>query len=222
MQEESVPPLSSRKVNPWVSIWTQPRIALDYVLRHQREEYLHRLLMAHGIFFMLLVRVPDWLTSQPDPVGVMIQLFLVGPVLGITLGYVQAALLGWAYSWGGMTVDAKLIRPLVAWTGMPFMLSIVCFLVAYAALHFSLPQEFQFEIWLGRHPSGRLAIAAGLLPALYAIWIRARAISLLFSVGMVKALALWLVGFLATYVPFFLMVFLYFSIFYVTIIGPGR
>lgn len=215
----AVPPVV---LNPWTLIWTNPEKALDFVFRYQREEFLHRLFMAYGFFFMLMVRLPDWMTAKPDPIGVMIQMFLVAPVIGITLGYVQASMLGQAYAWFGVPVDRKLIRPLVAWTSLPFMLAIVVFLATYVALSFRLEPITRGSIWIFSDREGWMSLAAGGVVALYAIWIRVRAISLLFTVGKFKAVLLWLASFLMTFIPFALVVYMFFSIFYATVVGPGQ
>lgn len=221
MQEQHTPNAGNKIPNPWRLIWAQPERALEFVLRYQPEEYLHRLYMAWGVATMLVLRLPDWMTARPDPIGVMIQILLVAPVMGITLGYFLSTMLSTAAQWLGAEANKKVVRAVVAWTHIPFLLALGTFLIIYIALSFTLPPAVRHTIWVTNTPQGWIAISTAILIALYGVWIRVRSLAYIYGLPLSKALLVWGLGALMCYGPVALMSIVYWFLYYATIIRPG-
>jgi hypothetical protein len=207
---------------PWRSLWTHPEKTLEFVLRYQPETYLHRILIVWGTMMMFVLRLPDWMTARPDPIGVMIQILLVGPIMGITLGYFLAMMIGIAAGWLGRAANKRVIRAAVAWSFPPFILGMVTFLVLYIALSFTLDPVQRAHIWAFSLPQGWVAIGAGLAVAGYGIWIRSRGLSYIFGLPTGKSLLVWALGATMTYLPFIGLVVVYWFLFFAAVVRPGQ
>jgi hypothetical protein len=206
---------------PWRSLWTSPEKTLEFVLRFQPEEYLHRILIVWGTMMMFVLRLPDWMTARPDPIGVMIQILLAGPILGLTLGYFLAMMIGVAAGWLGRDANKKVIRTAMAWSFPPFILGMLVFLVLYVSLSFTLDPLQRKEIWAFSTPQGWVAVGAALLVALYGVWIRMRGLAYVYSLPLVKSALVWLLGAALCYLPFAGLALVYWFLFYATIVRPG-
>ena len=223
MQEQQGAGQKPKRVNPWKTIWGKPEVALDYVLRFRREEFLHRLYMGYGFVLMLALRLPDWLQGRPHIVGLMIQMLLIGPLLGLFIGYLQANMLGLASKWLGDPVEQKLIRPLIAWTNLPFALAAGLFILLCLIVNaMAGPGQPTSGMPQFQGANAILLLVPTLLLSAYAVWIRNRAIQLLFSADGARALLLWFLSSVLTYLPILAIALLYFTIFYATIARPGE
>jgi hypothetical protein len=176
-------------------------------------------MMGYGFMLMLVLRLPDWLTVKPDPVGLMIQMLLVGPLMGVTLGYVHASVMGWVGIWFDEPVDKRLVRPLIAWTNLPSMLALFVYAATYALFKFQLDPAERGAIWAFSRIEGMVALGLASVVCLYAVWVRVRGIGLLFGISGPKATAMWFLSFIMTFLPFAAIVTMFFLVFYGAVIG---
>ncbi|MFM2375941.1 MAG: hypothetical protein RLZZ165_1038 [Bacteroidota bacterium] len=218
-QMESTEGGKAGRVNPWLAIWFQTRKALLFAWRHIPEEYVHRLYMASGLVFMLGVRIPDWLFVTPNPVGVMIQVLLVGPVGGIVAGYLYSACLRMVGKWFGRDVPSIFTKCTVAWSQLPFAAFWAAFLATYFLLDPYQSSLHPDGIWLFQGTLGWLPV---LLPAPLLIWavaIRIRSIGLLLGFHAGRAFLIWLMTVGIAYVPALAAIYTYLTLFYATASG---
>lgn len=206
-------------VNPLLAIWFHPRKALLYAWQVIPEDYIHRLYMVAGLLFMLAIRVPDWLAITPNPIGVMIQVLLVGPVGGIVVGYLYAACLRMVGNWMGASVPSKYSKCTVAWGQLPFAAFWAMFLLVYGLLDSHQSLLYKDVIWLCRDFLGwiPLMVAAPLL--IWGIVIRLRSISILLGFGLPRTVATWLLTILLAYVPGVAFVTVYGTLYFITASG---
>lgn len=208
--------------SPWRNLWTRPEKTLEYVLRYQPEEYLHRILIVWGTMMMFTLRIPDWMTARPDPIGVMIQILLVGPIMGITLGYFLSMMIGITAGWLGRAANKKVIRAGIAWSFPPFILGMLVFLVLYIGLSFTLDPAQRLQIWAFSTVQGWLAIGVAGAVALYGVWVRMRGLAYIFGLSPAKSFLVWAGGAALSYLPFVAFVIVYYFLFYAAILRPGQ
>jgi hypothetical protein len=215
-------PTEDKHFSPWRNLWTRPEKTLEFVLRYQPEEYLHRILIVWGTMMMFALRIPDWMTARPDPIGVMIQILLVGPIMGITLGYFLAMMIGISAGWLGRAANKRVIRAGVAWSFPPFILGLLVFLILYIGLSFTLPATQRTHIWAFNTWQGLLPVGIATAVALYGVWIRARGLSYIFGLPLGKSFLVWVIGAALCYLPFMALVIVYWLMFYATVVRPGQ
>jgi hypothetical protein len=213
-------PEDNSTFSPWRNLWSRPEKTLEHVLRYQPEEYLHRILIVWGTMMMFVLRIPDWMTARPDPIGVMIQVLLVGPIMGITLGYFLSMMMGNVAGWLGRAANKKVIRAGIAWSTPPFILGMLVFLVFYVALSFTLDPAQRVHIWAFSTWQGWLAVGAGIAVALYGVWIRARSLAYIFGLPAGKSVLVWVGGAVLCYLPFVGLVVVYYFLFFATLSRP--
>jgi hypothetical protein len=207
------------RVNPWLAIWGDTRRALRHAWAHIPEEYIHRHYMLAGLFFMLAIRLPDWLAITPNPIGVMIQVLLVGPVGGIMAGYFFSATLRMAGKWMGKDIPDKYVKCMVAWTQLPFACAWALFVTAYCILNAWQSAQFPGEMWVFRDFMGYVPALVALPVFIWGIVIRVRAIHVMLGLGMGRSAVAWLVTFMIAYLPVTGFIMVFGIIYYVTTAG---
>ena len=208
------------RVNPLFSIWLQTRKALVSAWKYIPEEYIHRLFIFTGLMFMLALRVPDWLVVTPNPIGVMIQVLLVGPVGGIVAGYLYSAILRVVGKWLGQSVPSIFAKCAVAWSDLSFGLAWAVFVLVCFLLNGHQSALYPKEIWIFRDMLGWLPLIAASPLLLWGIVIRIRSIGVLFGFSAGRSVATWLLTVLLAYVPAAAMIVTYGILYFVTASGP--
>lgn len=193
-------------------VLSRPAEAVQWVLNHQPEEFIHRHYMLAGLTFVLATRIPDWLATTAHPIGVMIQVLFMGPIMGILLGYIFSAALRNVARLFDVTADKQAMRAITAWTNFPFALSYLLFLASYLAVYFLFPHE-EGELLLAQNASAAIPIVLGGAGFIYALFLRWKTIHQLFRVSYPKAVVAWLLAFIITYGPIILIGFTYFAIY---------
>ncbi|HEX2898701.1 MAG TPA: hypothetical protein VHS96_03170 [Bacteroidia bacterium] len=208
-----------QRVNPWLAIWLQTRKALVYAWKYIPEEYIHRNFILVGLLFMLALRVPDWLAITPNPIGVMIQVLLVGPVGGIVAGYLYSAILRMVGKWLGQSVPSVYAKCAVAWSDFPFAMAWAVFILVCYLLNGHQTAVHPDQIWLFRDFLGWLPLIAASPLLVWGIVVRIRAIGVLFGFTPGKASVAWLLTILLAYVPAAGLIVTYGILYFVTASG---
>jgi hypothetical protein len=207
------------RVNPWLAVWLDTRKALRYAWAHIPEEYIHRQYMLAGLLFMLAIRLPDWLAITPNPVGVMIQVLLVGPVGGIMAGYFFSSALRMVGKWLGKDIPSKYVKCMVAWTQLPFSLAWGLYVATYCLVNAHQAALYPGEIWAFRDFLGFLPLIIAVPAFLWGITIRIRGIAVMLGFGTGRAALAWFLAFLIAYLPVTAFIIIYGIIYYVTTAG---
>lgn len=218
-QMESGDTTKVERVNPGLAIWFQTRKALRSAWHYIPEEYIHRLFMFTGMVFMLAARLPDWLSVPPNPIGVMVQMLLMGPVGGIAAGYIYSACLRLAGKWFAADVPSIFSKCTVAWSDLPFAAAWIIFLIVYYLLNAHQAPKYGVEIWAFRDFIGWIPLLAASPMLLWGIVIRVRAIKILFGLDALRAVAVWLITVLMAYVPASAATITYMVLYFVTASG---
>jgi hypothetical protein len=209
-----------QRVNPFTTIWLQTAKALVSAWKYIPEEYIHRLFIFTGLMFMLALRVPDWMVIPPNPIGVMIQVLLVGPVGGIVAGYLYSAILRMVGKWLGQSVPSIYSKCAVAWSDLPFAFAWLVFILVCFALNGTQSLLHPKQIWLFRDLMGWLPLVLASPLIIWGMVIRVKAISVLFGFSTARAVATWLLTVLFAYVPAAALIVTYGILYFVTASGP--
>lgn len=212
--EEMRPPLFRMALSKPVEV-------INYVLGHQPEEFIHRHFIFVGIAFVLLTRIPDWLATTAHPIGVMIQVLLVGPVMGIMLGYIYAAATRNLAKLFDVLVDKQAMRAIVAWTNFPFGVAYLLSLAAYLGAYFARPATAK-QFILADGITGWIPIVVFGIAFSYALFLRWHTIKTLFRISYFQAVLIWVAAFVITYGLAILIGITYFSLYTGSLEWIGR
>ena len=165
-------------MNPWISIWTQPRATIRHVIDTDITKHVIPLAMVGGIFG-ILDRAPD--TGLSDELGPLIMIVIalfVGPLGGIAGLYIGGALLRWGGQFIGGVGESDEIRAALAWPYVIYCIGFVMLIIPQVAIAgleaftFSTPNldaraaaDPQFEVIVAG-----VYIFAGLLAIIMGIW----------------------------------------------------
>ena len=206
------------KINPWLHIWTRTGATLQYVFTYQREHFIHRHFMLLGFIFMLSARIPDWLSTPPHPIGVLIQTLLMGPVGAMIASYVLAAVArNIGARFGGEKVKSNIMRAAVAWTNYPLAVAWTIFIGSYLLIHQFQPPTIQNTIWLFEGFLGWLPVLIAAIPFLIAFYIRIKAVSYTLNLSIATSLIVWVLTVILAFTPFIVVGGAYFTIFRATV-----
>lgn len=203
------------RVNPWLGIWVRPRATLLYVWQHMLEDYIHRLYMLVGLTAMLALRLPDWLSTPPHPIGVMVQVLLFAPLGGLVAGYLFSALMRWMASKMQREVPSPHAKAMTAWTFLPFAAFWLVLWAAYYALDGHMAALHPHKIWAFKGMAGWLPLLVASPLYIWGVVARVRAIMVTFGLDAPRAVGLWLATAILTYVPAALLGYNFILIFYV-------
>ena len=190
------------EVNPWISIWTEPRVTMRQILN--RDSTLLVLILAG------LVGIAEALIRNPalaygiaySSIERFMVLVVIAAVLGVLVLYVGAYLTRWTGGWLGGTATLVSIRTAYAWSSLPKILSAIVLLASWGAaglmpgpiaglddavmlliitlavwgvvLHCHCLGEVQgFSAWKGLANS-ILALLIGIVPIVLLIWLLGR------------------------------------------------
>ena len=207
---------SAERMNPWLSIFSKPTATLDYVWRKYPEDFVHRIFIVSGFVAALGIRMPDWLNLQPHPIGVMIQMLLFAPIVGVVAMYVFAAIMRLFGRLLGQRVDSNRSKVMAAWTNLPFIVTWVIFIISYFTIELTGTAPKVEGMWLGQTLTGWLPIILASPFWIWSIFVRIQGIAWLFGFSKVKSLTTWVLTTLFSYVPAILITYVYFIIFFVT------
>lgn len=184
----------SEQNNPWVTIWTHPRLTMKRILQNNPLKMIIPLAVANG-----LVSAISWIgfywTSAPhredyQHYTFVIALLVTGGLLGILNLYVGSWLLRITGSWVGGKGGFREVKSAVGWSNYPFIISGIFSILAYTFVSYPI-----------------LEIIFGLLNIIVFIW----AVVIFFNlVGVAHAFSPWraIVALLIAFVIVFIAVML--------------
>lgn len=208
---------NEKRPNLWTGIFSRTEETLGYVLKYQPEEFIHRHYILVGLMLTLGLRLPDWLATSAHPIGVMIQLLLAGPIMGMVLGYIFSAVvrnvgrwMGWVKK--GEAVDSKRMRAIIAWSSLPFTVAYTGFWVSYLAVWLLRPEGMKLFILMDGI-SGWIPLIVFIPLYAYALYLRWKSIAWFFQAKTGPTVLGWLVSFVLTYGPAFIFAATYIALY---------
>jgi hypothetical protein len=112
-------------LNPWLSIWTQPRDTIQHIV-DENPERLVWTLAALGGFAQALVRSSSNQTGDEVAWFILILISAVaGSIIGIVFLYITAIMVRWTGRWLGGQGSIKNIRAAIAWANVPSVWTLV-------------------------------------------------------------------------------------------------
>lgn len=217
IEERPYPNGHKTPANPWFNIWNRTGASLYHVFNYQMEFFIHRHFMLLGVMFMLAVRLPDWLSSPPHPIGVLIQILIFAPIGGIVAGYIFASLSRNLGDRMGGKTSHNAMRAAIAWTNYPVAAAWFVFWVSYVIVHQFQPEPLQNTIWLFEGFLGWLPVILAAPVMAWALLIRLRAVAYTTQKTMVQAALVWLATLLLLYIPSIVIGGAYYTIFRTTV-----
>lgn len=162
--------------NPWLSIWTRPRLTIAEIVRTNPSYRFFLFCFIYG-FVALLQAAQRAALGETAAVG---PILLVAAVLGFFLGFVaisiSSALLKWTGTWLGGKGAYREIRAAVAWSNVPVAVDLILWLalaVVFGAKVFT--QDFGQIVYSQTangfiFPAPRLLIGVGAIRLVLNIW----------------------------------------------------
>jgi hypothetical protein len=202
---------------PWLNIWNRTGASLYHVFNYQMEFFIHRHFMLVGVMFMLAMRLPDWLSTPPHPIGVLIQILIFAPIGGIVAGYILASVSrNIGDKMGGKTAH-NAMRAAIAWTNYPVATAWFVFWLSYVIFHQFQPADVQKTIWLFEGTTGWIPVAIAAPVMAWAILIRLRAVAYTLRKTMFQAAFIWVATVLLVSIPAVVIGGAYYTIFRTTV-----
>ena len=111
--------VNHQALNPWVSMWTKPRVTIQQIIDTDPERWVLVLAALSGISYTLSDRLgAGGEHAWPVIIG---GATIVGPIIGIIFLYIIAALVRWTGKWIGGQASAKHLRAAYAWSQIPLI-----------------------------------------------------------------------------------------------------
>lgn len=196
------------RLNPWTSMWLQPRATIRQIVRENPEQSLFVLMGIAGISSAWDRAVSRSAGDDLSFLSVILMGVIVGFLAGIVGLYIGAALIRWTGSWIGGRGTVENLRAAVAWANVPILWIFPLWLIEIAV--------FREELFttatprLDANPSlAMLLVGLGVLEIIAGIW---GFVLMLKTVGEVQGFSAWkalgnlLLVLLVLLVPFLLIV----------------
>lgn len=106
-------------LNPWTSVWTQPRATIQQVVETNPERWVLLLAAISGISGVLDRASMQSLGDKVALPMIIVVAILAGSIGGIIYLYAGAGLLRWTGNWIGGTASSPHIRAALAWSNVP-------------------------------------------------------------------------------------------------------
>lgn len=111
----------ARILNPWLTMWTQPRATIQQIVDSDPKRFV-LVLAALGGFFEALDRASARSMGDELELPLIFLIALIaGPLGGFLTLYVGGALIGWTGRWIGGQASYIQIRAAIAWSSVPIL-----------------------------------------------------------------------------------------------------
>jgi hypothetical protein len=148
----------SQSLNPWISIWIEPRATMRQILDTDPKRLVILLIALSTIASTLDYALGSPMALEHGLPAVFIGAVVVGALAGIVSLYVFGYLIKWTGSWIGGKGDVVAIRASMAWAGVPTIYLLGFYMVLMLVYGSSIHQI---------DPETMMA-TPGILPALFA------------------------------------------------------
>lgn len=105
--------------NPWLSIWTQPRDTVRYLVATDPDRHVLQLAMAGGVAQSLAQAMESGVGDKVDLAVILLMSLVIGSVFGLLMLYLGSALLHWTGRWIGGRATREQLRTAVGWSNVP-------------------------------------------------------------------------------------------------------
>jgi hypothetical protein len=116
MSENAAAPL-----NPWVSIWRQPRATIQQIVDTDPEKHVVALAALTGVVQTMFDAVNRDAGDQMNLVAILALALIVGPIVGVVSLYLWAWLIRFTGRWIGGHGSTRNLRAAIAWAGVPMI-----------------------------------------------------------------------------------------------------
>jgi hypothetical protein len=118
--------------NPWVSVWTSPRVTIARIVQENPNRGLWWLAAIYGFSGLLNFLQSIFLGAQMGVIPIFLLALVIGPLWGYASFSVWSAVVWWTGKWIKGTAHFKAVRAAYAWSCVPFIINIVLWVVMAA------------------------------------------------------------------------------------------
>lgn len=115
--------------NPWLSIWTEPKRTIRYIVTTNPQRSMIFLATTYGIYQVLERDDFISLLENIGALGAWAIAIIGGFILGLLSLYIYSALLKWTGSWLNGKADSTEIRAAYAWSNVPYVLMVIILII---------------------------------------------------------------------------------------------
>ncbi len=126
MEDISEP--AAEVLNPWVSIWRQPRATIRQIVASDPERYVTAIAAITGASSTLNRASNHNAGDKLDFWQILAIGLLVGPIAGVVGLYLGAVLVRWTGKWMGGQASTLHLRAAMAWASVPLVVAAVVWL----------------------------------------------------------------------------------------------
>jgi len=117
-------------LNPWVSMWTQPRATIQQIVEANPKRFVLPLAALVG-FSHYLNRCSDKNAGEAlEWPRIILLAGVIGPIFGLVFLYIGGWLLRWTGKWVGGNASLQNIRAAIAWSGVPTLWALLLWIPA--------------------------------------------------------------------------------------------
>jgi len=159
-------PPPPKRMNPWLSMWTQPRATMRQILDTNPDRLVHVLMVIGGIVGAL-TRAASRNAGDEMSLGVLWSVYgVVGAIGGLVTLYIGGGILTWSGSWLGGRGNFQQIRAALAWAQVPVVWALILLVIELAV--------FGQEMYTSKAPTIEsnpgLVVTLMLIEVIVAIW----------------------------------------------------
>lgn len=144
---------SPEQLNPWFSVWTQPRDTIQQIVDENYEDMV-LLLAVLPVLMQWLYYVGISILSNLPLSSISLAISITaGVVLSIVLLYVNGAVTRWTGLWFDGNASAENIRAAIAWSMVPAIAGLSLMLLGVALSGLTMHTEAQSADWASRMTS---------------------------------------------------------------------
>ena len=108
-----------------ITIWTKPKVTLEYILKYCPNKYVNVLLMFGGVANAVNLNYQYFVGDKSFSTILFLIVVVLGGVLGWLAGYIEAALLSWVGEWLNGRADTNQFMTVIAWSAIPSICSLI-------------------------------------------------------------------------------------------------
>jgi hypothetical protein len=108
-----------------ITIWTKPKLSLEYILKSCPNKYVTILLILSGITNALDRN--NWYLASRSSISTvfLIIILIIGGLSGLLLGKIYAAMLNWTGNWLNGKANTDKFLTVIAWSTIPSICSLI-------------------------------------------------------------------------------------------------